>query len=70
MQENVQGSNQTYQVKLSSGRVLGPLDLGRITQLIVKKQITGEEVARLNPVGEWKPITQFPEIVSLFLVKL
>ncbi len=70
MQENVQGSNQTYQVKLSSGRVLGPLDLGRITQLIVKKQITGEEVARLNPVGEWKPITQFPEIVSLLVVKL
>jgi tetratricopeptide (TPR) repeat protein len=70
MGEKEVGSIQTYNVKLSSGRVLGPLDLDRITQLIKKKQITGEETARVNPVGEWKPIAQFPEIVQLLMIKL
>ncbi len=70
MQEDQINSGGTFFVRLSSGRVLGPINIERITQLIRKKRITGDEVARENPVGEWKPITQFPEINAIFVLKL
>ncbi len=59
---------QTYKIKLSSGRVLGPLDLERIKLLILKNQITGVEVAREYPQGDWKDINQIREIAELLMV--
>lgn len=56
-----------YKIKLVSGRVLGPMPLRRIRDLILKNHILGEEDARAYPSGEWKKINQFPEIVDLLL---
>lgn len=58
-----------YRVKLKSGRVLGPMDLGRITLLMLKDQILGEELALKEGENEWKNINHFPELADLFLQK-
>jgi tetratricopeptide (TPR) repeat protein len=60
---------QTYKVKLTSGRILGPLDLERVRLLILKNQITGTEVAREYPQGEWVNINQIPQIADLLVAK-
>ena len=58
---------RSYKVQHSSGRVLGPLDLERVRQLILKNQLLGEELARVYPDGEWTPLAQIPEIGELLL---
>lgn len=63
-------SQQHYKVKLSSGRVLGPIDLDRIRLLILKNQITGVEQAKKYPTGDWANINQFPEIAELLVAKI
>lgn len=60
---------QFYKVKLSTGRVLGPLDLPRIRLLIQKNQITGHESARKYPQGEWEDINAIAEIAELLVKK-
>ncbi len=61
---------QTYKIKLSSGRILGPLDLERIQLLILKNQIVGTEVAREYPQGDWQNINQIPKIAELLISKI
>lgn len=56
-----------YKIKLSSGRVLGPLDLGRIRALILKNHVVGTELAREHPVGEWQDINLFAPIAELLV---
>ncbi len=70
VQESESKSGKTFYIRLKSGRVLGPLDLERIARLVVKKQILGEEVARESEVGEWRPISQFPELFNLLVGRL
>ncbi|MCM2322519.1 MAG: tetratricopeptide repeat protein [Oligoflexia bacterium] len=62
-------SGKYYKVKLPSGRILGPLDLERIRKLIIKNQITGLEIAREHPVGEWRDINSHPEIAELLVAR-
>jgi tetratricopeptide (TPR) repeat protein len=59
-----------YKVKLASGRILGPLDVERVTILILKNAIVGNEVAREYPNGEWKDINQIPELSGILLAKI
>ncbi|MEW6056573.1 MAG: tetratricopeptide repeat protein [Bdellovibrionota bacterium] len=59
-----------YKVRLSSGRVLGPLDLARVKRFIAQNVITGAETVRLYPTGEWKDVNGYPEIADLLLQKL
>src|SRR6478752_3676743 len=59
-----------YKVRLPSGRVIGPLDLERIKLFIFKGKITGLEMARLYPTGDWKDINTYPEIADLLMQKL
>ncbi len=59
-----------YKVRLQTGRVLGPLDLGRIRKLILKNQIIGNEQAREDPLGEWMDINLHPEISELLLARI
>ena len=59
-----------FQVRLESGRVLGPLDLDRIRLLIAQNEITGSEFVCEHPFGEWKPISAQEEIMELLLKKL
>jgi tetratricopeptide (TPR) repeat protein len=56
-----------YQIKLSSGRVLGPLDLDRVRQLIAKQKLLGNELARELPNGDWVDINSVPEIADIFV---
>ena len=56
-----------YKVRLQSGRVLGPLDLGQIRKFIVKSKIIGNESARDYPNGEWADINSFSELAELLI---
>ncbi len=60
-------SGPRYKIKLSNGRVLGPLDLARVRQLIVKKWVRGLETCREMPDGEWRDINQFHDIAVLLV---
>jgi tetratricopeptide (TPR) repeat protein len=60
-------SGPLYKVKHQSGRILGPLDQERIRKLIQKNQITGVEIAKAYPVGDWQDINRFPELAELLL---
>lgn len=59
-----------YKVRLVTGRVIGPIELDRVKQFIAKDKITGLEMVRLYPAGEWKDINSFPEIAELLMGKL
>lgn len=61
------GAGKKYKIRLSTGRVLGPLDLDRIRLFIDKKKIIGVELAREHPAGDWKEIGAIPEIAELLL---
>lgn len=54
-----------YKVKHHSGRILGPLDAERVRLLILKKQITGVELAKVHPDGVWEDINRIPEIAEM-----
>lgn len=53
-----------YRIKVSE-RVLGPLTAEQIVELYRKSHIEGVEECQIFPAGEWKPLTEFDEIVSL-----
>ncbi|MEK7396107.1 MAG: tetratricopeptide repeat protein [Candidatus Poribacteria bacterium] len=46
------------------------MDLDRVGFLIKKNHIVGTETAREYPHGEWREISQIPELATLLLVKL
>jgi tetratricopeptide (TPR) repeat protein len=56
-----------YKIRLETGRVLGPIDAERITKLIRKGHVRGNEVVRAHPEGEWKPLAHHPELADLML---
>jgi tetratricopeptide (TPR) repeat protein len=60
---------QKYKIKLTSGRVLGPIDLERVRLLILQKQIQGEELAREHPQGEWTSIHLIGPIADLLVAQ-
>jgi hypothetical protein len=55
-----------YRIRLISGRVIGPLDITGIIELIYKQRIHGDEEIQIYPTGDWKRISEFPEITVLF----
>jgi tetratricopeptide (TPR) repeat protein len=59
-----------YKIRLSSGRVLGPIGLDIIARLVLRSQINGREMARDYPIGEWKDINQIPEIAEMLIAKI
>lgn len=56
---------KTYKIRLASGRILGPLELYKVGLLISRNQITGIEIGREYPKGEWKNINLISEIADL-----
>jgi tetratricopeptide (TPR) repeat protein len=58
-----------FKVKIASGRILGPLDLERVRQLILKNQIVGTEIAREYPRGDWVDINSIPLIAELLVAR-
>ncbi len=59
-----------YKIRLTSGRILGPIDFQRVKDLVVKNRITGEEDAKVYPTGDWFKINQIPELAELILAHL
>jgi tetratricopeptide (TPR) repeat protein len=59
-----------YKVRLSSGRVLGPLDRERVRLLILKNHIVGTESAREYPDGDWVDIHQIPNLADLLVARI
>lgn len=62
-------AGQKYKIKLASGRILGPIGLDRVRLLILKNQITGDEIAREYPTGDWLPIGNIVAIADLLVAR-
>ena len=65
-----ESASTRYRLKLSSGRILGPLDRTRIAALLKKKRLNGGELVKLMPEGNWKPILEYDELADLFVGQL
>lgn len=55
-------------MKHHSGRILGPLDIERVRKLILKNQISGTELAKEYPSGDWVDINRVPDLAELLLM--
>ena len=55
-----------YRIRLSNGRVVGPLEEEQFLELVSKKKIYGGEEVQIYPTGDWKKISEFPEIERYF----
>ncbi|MBF0363481.1 MAG: tetratricopeptide repeat protein [Oligoflexia bacterium] len=58
-----------YRIKMTSGRVIGPLEKEQIGELFEKSYIEGEEECQVFPNGSWKSIREFKELES-YLIKV
>lgn len=54
-----------YRVRLSNDRVIGPFTSEEIAELFLKNHITGDEVCQQFPIGDWRPVSSFPNLHSL-----
>lgn len=63
-------ADKKYKIKLEGGRVLGPLDLARVTELIRKGRLTGAEPTAKEPFTDWRALSSFSELSDLLLKKL
>lgn len=54
-----------YRIRLQNDRVIGPFTTEEIGELYLKSHITGEEVAQQFPIGDWRSLSSFPNLVSL-----
>lgn len=55
-----------YRVRLKTDRVVGPFVAEEVGELFLKGHISGEELCQQFPIGEWKPIDQFQNLILLF----
>ncbi|MDO9181493.1 MAG: tetratricopeptide repeat protein, partial [Bacteriovorax sp.] len=55
-----------YRIRLQNERVIGPFTTEEIGELYLKNHINGNEVCQQFPIGDWRKITTFPNLVSLF----
>ena len=55
-----------YRVRLQNDRVVGPFVAEEIGELFAKGHITGSEKCQQFPIGEWKEIGKFPNLVQIF----
>ncbi len=58
-----------YKICLENGRVLGPIDIDRITLFVANGIFKGIETARVYPDGEWKNIAEYSELAALLKAK-
>ena len=54
-----------YRIQLKDGRIIGPLALKDIIELIYRKKISGTEKVQIFPVGEWSSFNSYPELVKI-----
>ncbi|MBI3535272.1 MAG: tetratricopeptide repeat protein [Deltaproteobacteria bacterium] len=63
-------SGRLYKIRLTSGRIIGPIDFHRVQLLILKNHITGAEVGRIYPQGDWVDVNLISEIAETFILKI
>jgi len=63
-------ASNLYKIRLSSGRIVGPINLENVKTLLLRDHVRGDESARVYPAGEWTEIQKIPEIAFLILAKL
>lgn len=54
-----------YRIRLQNDRVIGPFAIEEIGELYLKKHINGDELCQQFPVGDWRNIATFPNLMSL-----
>ena len=54
-----------YRIRLQSDRVIGPFTPDEIGELYFKKHINGDEACQQFPIGDWKRISNFSNLLSL-----
>ncbi len=59
-----------YKIQISSDRTLGPLDLERISALVMKGRIQGTEPTSEEPFNQWLPFLSYPALSELMLKKM
>lgn len=57
--------NVRYRIRLLGERVIGPFTAEEIGELYLKKHIKGDEVCQLFPIGDWKSIRLFPNLLAI-----
>jgi tetratricopeptide (TPR) repeat protein len=56
--------SSNYKLKLSGGRVVGPLTLDQVVELYVIGRIEGDDQCQQFPGGDWQRFDAFPEITA------
>lgn len=67
---STKSSQRNYKIRIAPDRVLGPLDLERVSALVMKGRIQGTESTSVEPYTSWAPFTAFPELSELLLKKM
>ncbi len=68
--KSTRSSKRNYKIRISSDRTIGPIDLDRVTALVMKGRIQGNESTSVEPFATWAPFTAFPELSELLLKKM
>ena len=68
--KSTRSSKRNYKIRITPERTLGPLDLDRVTALVMKGRIQGHESTSVEPYTNWAPFTAFPELSELLLKKM
>lgn len=64
-----EGTTKKYRIRLTNGRVIGPLEKEQIQESFDRKHINGDEDCQLFPHGEWLPLKNFLELRDIFQVE-
>jgi|GEM_PF-6431442 len=68
--KSTRSSKRNYKIRIAPDRTLGPLDLERVTALVMKGRVQGNELTSVEPYATWAPFTAFPELGELLLKKM
>jgi tetratricopeptide (TPR) repeat protein len=55
-----------YRLRLQNDRVIGPFTEQEVVELFEKKHILGEELCQQFPIGEWKKLSHFQNLIDKF----
>ena len=55
-----------YSIKFADGRTIGPFLKEQVVKVIVEEKISGKELFKKYPDGEWIKLEECPELVAEF----
>lgn len=54
-----------YRIRLQNDRVIGPFTTEEIGELYLKNHINGDELCQQFPIGDWRNIKTYPNLIAL-----